>query len=124
MQEAVLRHGSGDDASLFEIGRHLVAAGFGAGLVLIAARRTGNSDCPDGFVANHHGRRTLRWRDIGRAECASRRIALNVLSKFTGWNPLNAGSVGFPQRVFERARACVAPTNGDKYLAVTADDIG
>jgi hypothetical protein len=54
MQEAVLRRGSGDDARLFESGRHLVAAGFGAGLVLIAARRTGNTDCPDGFVAAAH----------------------------------------------------------------------
>jgi hypothetical protein len=50
MQEAVLRRDRVTMPGHFEICCHVVVAG--SGFVLIAARPTGNTDCPDGFVSD------------------------------------------------------------------------
>jgi hypothetical protein len=114
----VMRRRSGDDARLLDIGRHLVEVGFGAGFVLIAARPIANCRCPDGF----DWQRILRWGDVGQAECASPRIALDVLGKFTGWNPLHARRLCSAS--FSNVCGPVLPDDGDDNLAVTADDMG
>src|SRR5215471_3086145 len=67
-----------------QISGYLVDAGLGAGLVLVAARRTGHPDCADRFVADLDRQCTLRRGDVGQEKCTGIRVAFDTLRKFAG----------------------------------------
>src|SRR5258708_7960216 len=62
---------------LFQIRCDLVDAGFGAGFVLVAARRAGNADGADGIFADHDRQSALRGNHIAEVDLPDGRVHLH-----------------------------------------------
>ena len=67
---------------LAELGRDLVDAGFGTGLVLVTARCAGNSNGADNIVAGHDRQSALRGDEIGQENCAALGLPFTASANF------------------------------------------
>src|SRR5215469_12708700 len=106
---------------LFELVGDFVDTGFGASLVLFAARGTRDPDRPDNLVTDLYRQRSLRSDDPGKVYGSERRVILDPLRKFTRRNAEGARGIGFALAVLHRVRWSAVAADGYEDLAVAAE---
>src|SRR5215469_4602171 len=109
------------DGRLLELIGDLVEAGFGAGLVLLAARRTGHTDRADDLVADLDRQRALRRNDPAEMHRARGRVVLDALDELARRNAKRARGIGLALAVLHRMRRGAVTTQRDQRLAVASE---
>jgi hypothetical protein len=76
-------------APLLQLGGYFVDTCLGAGLILVAARRTRNPDGADCVFAHHDWQCALCRNDVGEPQCASKGVApIGANLSLVPWNLL------------------------------------
>jgi hypothetical protein len=106
---------------LLQLSGYFVDTGLGAGLILIAARRTGHRDSPDRVFAHHDWQRAPCRNDVGEPQRASEEIAPDILGTSARRLAEGVGRVGFLHGILHGRRAGVVAAGPKQHLPVAPD---